>query len=179
MNITKAGVKLDETMPGGVQFLVSANLVRTADLKATAWPGQADSWRVTVDCTKGGQMVLDYHTGIGHRVLRSDSGMTVTAKRLPTRPTVWEWDRSVPVHPSARSVLGCIASDWQAAEEMPRGDAGAMDYLQSEFGHDVKGSDLLRFVYALRKIHDDVAAMLRGSGVTPAEFAAWASELGS
>lgn len=177
MNITKRGVKLDETMPNGVQFLVSANFIRSADLKASAWPGQADSWQVTIDCTKGGQMVLDYHTGIGHRVLRSDSGRMVTAKRLPVRPTLWDWGHSVPVHPSARDVLDCIASDLQTAAEMPRDDAAAMDYLQSELDHEDKASEVLRMVRALRKIHDDVATMLRGSGVTLADFAAWASEL--
>lgn len=175
MNITKAGVKLDETMPSGVQFLVSANFIRSADLKASAWPGQADSWQVTVYCTKGGQMVLDYHTGIGHRVVRT---MHQHRPRLSARPTVWEWENSVPVHPSARDVLRLrIAAELQTAAEMPRDDAAAMDYLQSELGHEGKASEVLRTVRAIRKIHDDVATMLRGSGVALADFVAWASEL--
>jgi hypothetical protein len=175
MTVIKSGVAVKETAPGGAEFSISATLVKPADVRAKEWQDKSDGWQVAVTCSAGGRMMLDYRTGIGHRIVLD--GMK--RSRLSARVTVWEWNNSHPVHPSARSVLYCIGSDWQTAEEMPRGDAEAMDYLQSEFGHDGKASGLLHLVRALRKIHDDVARMLQGSGMAPAEFAAWAYGLES
>lgn len=178
-----------ETMPNGIAFSVSSVLVKRApDIanRSAEWKENADQWRVTISCAATGRnMEIDYRTGTAHR--RRNIG-------TPSRP-VWSKSGPVigrfvtlaqeeelrafqPVPPSAKDILICIGSDVQTAEEMPRDDAAAMDYLQDEFGHEGKGSVLLRMVRALRETHDKVRDILRGA-VTVADFCDWCRELDS
>jgi len=152
-----------------LHFDVTSTLEKAADK-----PGGQDKWTVTVTQREYGNVAtFAYSTGTGFRAVR-DGWAT---KPLPFRASVYDWERSFTVRPDAASVLCSLGSDYQCAADMPRGSAEAMDYLQAEFGHDGKASDLLRMVESLRENADKTDRLLRNTGIIGSEFAEWCHEL--
>jgi hypothetical protein len=170
----------------GPTVRVDCRLTGAADVRKS---GDMDEWDVTLTlCRVPGfpakdarELKTTFRTGIGHR--KYPTGMTYLVHRGYVRPGTIAWEENErlkrPVHPTAKSVLYCLASDVSIALDMPRDDAAAMDHLQAEFGHEGKASDLLEQVRALRKIADGLEVFFRGTRLTLEKFAAAQEELDS
>lgn len=151
-------------------FDVSAALVRRAAVpakKGAAWKDTADQWVVTVTQRECGNAVsLDYWSGYGCRAFKA--GLA--------RDTIAFYETSIPVEPTAASILSCIGMEWQSLADLPNEEGAALDDLAAESGFE-KPSEALGALRGLRANADKVQALLRNTGVQEADFAAWASEL--
>lgn len=158
---------------------VDADLVRRASAPIVAkkpadWRETTDHWKmrvlVMVGDTQRGYAEFDYWTGVGNRA-------NPTKARLST---LLFYNESVPIKPRACDFLYSIGMDVRTADEMPRDDGAAMDYLEDEMGkHEGRASEVLAQVRELRAAHDKVRKMLATSGITLADFIAWTEELES
>lgn len=133
-------------MDEGTSFRVSSRLVALD-------PGhgkEMDRWsvEVSVDGRPNRTMKSEVGFGIGHR-----------AKVSASRQNVYGTPPTVPVEPSAAKVVAMLAQDVESAMQMPRGDAEAARYMQSEFGYEDAG-EAVRVARALSKTHDDMASLV-------------------
>ena len=148
-------------------FKVSAELVGVADVRAkSGTDADMDYWHVTIrEELYGGAMQLDYRTGLGLR-----DGWKYGP--LKTLHDVEAAERTTPVEPDARGVLSSVGLDLGILDELPADDGAALDYLMTEYGH-AKASDALESLRTMRRMRDDVARMLRGTGLSVEDFAEW------
>ena len=155
-------------------FTVDAYLVRRATMpkKGQDWKDGADQWsvRVLVECngSQRGYAEFEWYSGVGLRAF---------PRNKPAHNTVAFYEESRPIKPSAKDFLPPIGHALRTALDMPRDDEAAMDYLESEFGHEGKASALLAMVRDLRTTHDKVAKMLAQSGLSVEDFTQWAEGL--
>lgn len=156
-----------------LKYTVSAKFVLVKRANTTK---EMDHWSATLTLDNGNAATFDYRTGIGHRCMISDNGMARPGMRANTS-TRHGFEHSLPKEPDAQDVLISLGMDLSTALEMPAADAAALDYLESEFGHDGKASELLRMVHALRETLDKLREFIRGTGWTIEQFAAACQEL--
>lgn len=156
-----------------VIFDVSAELI-----KMTNDHLGMDEWGIVVSVRgvpKSGQD-FSYRTGTGRR--RHQKWPPLERGLRPGTVAHSEQEaRKMPVVPGARGILISLGSDLSTALIMPRNPADAMDYLQAEFGHEGKASDLFRMVQALQTNADKLEKLCRAAGCTPGVFADWCQSL--
>lgn len=162
---------------GSTEIKIAARLVGVGDPRAKGWDKSADHWRVTLTCGKN-KYEIDYRTGTGLRKYPTVGYIPKHRGHGAPSTIAHEENEAMkqPVHPDAKGVLWCLALDLSTSLEMPRDDAAALDYLDSEFGSEGKASEQLELIRALRRNHDGLAILLRGSGLTLEQFAEFREE---
>lgn len=136
-----------------------------------AKPSEMDEWHCFLTTDYPGDMSLIFKMGVGHRRQR------FTERRVKHPMTVDDWNTSRPTPPSILSVLTTIGMDYITADDMPRDEPEACDWLATEFGAGAKAGDALRNVRSLNRQADDLRNLLRHTGIDPRHFADWAAAL--